>query len=127
MKKPSALIIEDDQNLIFIYSHALQEAGFEIEVAGDGDMALTTLRNAIPDLILLDLHLPKISGKDIIAAIRSDDRLENTRIIVSSGDPLTADQIRHNVDLVLLKPVGFIQLRDLASQLSQSHTPIATE
>lgn len=127
MSKPLAIIIEDDYDLTFIYSSALQEAGFETEVIRDGHAALEELNNSTPDLVLLDLHLPMVSGRDIVQAIKSNERLANTRIIVSSGDSLLADQVKNDVDLLLLKPVSYIQLRDLSSRLNQSMTNMAVK
>ena len=127
MRKPLAIIVEDDYNLTFIYSNALQEAGYATEVVRDGHSALEALDNSTPDLVLLDLHLPSVSGRDIVRTIRSNERLANTRIIVSSGDSLMADQVKNDVDLLLLKPVSYIQLRDLSSRLNQYKTNVAAK
>ena len=116
----TAIVIEDEPDLCIIFRTALQAAGFdEAKVIDDGMAAMTYLDNYIPDLILLDLHLPNVSGAEILHRIRSDERLENIPVIVATADPQMAEELRDDSDLELLKPISFTQLRDLASRLLQ--------
>jgi DNA-binding response OmpR family regulator len=117
MSNPLALIIEDDHKLATIFAEALRAANFEPEVAQDGNVALAKLDVTIPGVVVLDLHLPHVSGKDILTQIRADHRLVKTRVILATADPLLAENMRHQADLVLLKPISFSQLRDLALRL----------
>jgi two-component system cell cycle response regulator DivK len=114
---PLALIIEDEPNLAIIFAEALRAAEFEVEIVHDGQAALVRLAEVIPIIVLLDLHLPYVSGREILAQIRADARLVNTRVILTTADPLMAESVRHRADLVLIKPIGFNQLRDLARRL----------
>ena len=116
-QKPLALVIEDDQKQATVFAQALRMAEYETEIIRDGQEALTRLGEVIPALVVLDLHLPKISGKDIFQQIRADQRLNQTRVMLATADPLFAETLRSKVDLVLLKPISFNQLRDLASRL----------
>ena len=111
-----ALIIEDDPTQQTIFSQALKMAGFTTEVIGHGDQALERLKEVVPKLIILDLHLPKISGDEILDAIRADERLASVPVILATADPLLAETLSDSSDLVLLKPISFNQLRDLASR-----------
>jgi two-component system, cell cycle response regulator DivK len=79
MTNSLALIIEDDEFLAEIFSLTLQEAEFEIEIIRDGRAALSRLAVLTPALVVLDLHLPYISGMDILRQIRADQRLAETR------------------------------------------------
>ena len=63
MNNPFALIIEDDEDLSLIFSEALTAAQFETEVIQDGGSAVARLAETTPDVVVLDLHLPNISGK----------------------------------------------------------------
>jgi CheY-like chemotaxis protein len=110
MSKPFALIIEDDEDLAMIFSGALQEVGFETEIISDGQEAVDQLANIIPAVVVLDLHLPNVPGKDILRQIRADKRLSKTRIILATADTLIASELRAEVDLVLIKPISFDQL-----------------
>ena len=118
-----ALIIEDDNDLAIIFAMALQEAGFETQIVRAGDTALMWLSSSTPDIVVLDLHLPRVSGDAILEQIRADARLDNTKVIITTADPRMAEVIEHKADLVLLKPVGFGQLRDLAARLGFTTPP----
>ena len=114
---PLALIIEDEPDSAVIFSMALQQAGYETEIALDGNEALKRLRMIIPTIVLLDLQLPQVSGKDILQQIRKDSRLAGTKVILATADALRAQSLSESADLILLKPIGFQQLRDLATRL----------
>jgi DNA-binding response OmpR family regulator len=112
-----ALIIEDDANLAKIFSFALQAAEFQTEIIQDGTLALARLAEIIPHLVILDLHLPHHSGQEILRKIRTDARLNQTRVMLTTADARLAESLREEVDLVLLKPISPSQLRDLAKRL----------
>ena len=115
--QPLALLIEDDPDLITIFSMALEDAGFLIESIAEGDAALARLRDVIPSVVVLDLHLPNVSGTQILDSIRADERLSSTRVIIVSADPQLAESVSGKADLVLVKPISYGQLRDLAHRL----------
>jgi DNA-binding response OmpR family regulator len=112
-----ALIIEDDADAATIFSEALQAAEFEAEIIRAGDTALERLAVTTPDVVMLDLHLPRVSGVDVLQHIRTDARLAETRIIVATADSCIAEPFEDDADLVLFKPISFSQLRDLAARL----------
>jgi DNA-binding response OmpR family regulator len=118
MSKPLGLIIEDNADIALIFSEALQASGFETVTIGDGQKALDYLKDEKPHVVILDLHLPNVSGVEILASIRADDRLADVRVLVATADPQLADVVEQQSDLVLQKPVSFNQLRDLASRLA---------
>jgi CheY-like chemotaxis protein len=115
--KPVALIIEDHVDSAVIFSEALKKAGYETETVRTGDMALARLATAVPDLVILDLSLPRVSGPQILDEIRADPRLAQTRVIVATAHPQLADSIRAKVDQVLIKPISYTQLREVVGQL----------
>jgi CheY-like chemotaxis protein len=117
MNMPLALIIEDDADLSTIFAQALQAAEFETEIAEDGQVATTRLNETIPSVVVLDLHLPHVSGRDILDQIRTDPRLKDTRVMLATADPAMAETLRTEADLILIKPISFGQLRDLAKRL----------
>jgi CheY-like chemotaxis protein len=117
MSKPFALIIEDDEDLATIFAEALQAAKFETEIIRDGQEAIARLAETIPVVVVLDLHLPRVSGADVLRQIRADERLAQTRIMVATADSLMAEKLREQADLILLKPISFSQMRDLAARL----------
>jgi two-component system cell cycle response regulator DivK len=117
MNNPLALIIEDDPKLAFVFAEALQMADFETEIVQDGQAALGRLAATTPAIVVLDLHLPHLSGSDILAQIRADERLTQTRVILATADALKAEHLRSEADLVLLKPISLHQLSLLARRL----------
>ena len=117
MNKPLALIVEDEKDLSDIFAEALQHADFNTEAVRDGQTAVNRLGEIVPDLVLLDLHLPNVAGTDILRQIRQDPRLDQTQVIVVTADARSAEFLRTEAELVLVKPVRFSQLRDLASRI----------
>lgn len=79
------LLVEDDPFLIDIYTTKLKEAGFEIEVAKDGQAALKSLNRKKYDLLILDIVLPHIDGWEILRKIRGQDKLKNLPVIILSN------------------------------------------
>lgn len=123
MNNTLALVIEDDEAHADLFLEALQKAGFEVEVIQDGYLALSRLAGTIPSLVILDLHLPHVSGQDILDHIRADVRLAKTRVMVVSADTQMLSMLREKADLTLAKPVSYFQLRELAARLRASDSP----
>ena len=118
-----ALIIEDDADLAIIFAEAIKAAGFETQIIRDGRIALTQLATSAPSIVVLDLHLPNVSGATVLEKIRSDARLTRTLVILTTADARLADMLQTKADLVLVKPISFGQLRDLAARLKSSVSP----
>jgi DNA-binding response OmpR family regulator len=115
-----ALVIEDDYDASVIFAKALEVIGFKTEIISSGEKAVKRLSEVVPQMIVLDLHLPEVIGTDILKRIRADERLSETRVIVATADPRMADVIREQADLVLMKPTTFSQVRDFAARLSSA-------
>ena len=120
MTRKFALIIEDEPDLATIFSEALKAGGFETEMIHDGQEALDRLKEVIPVVVVLDLNLPSVSGPDILKNIRADARLENTKVLVTTADASFAEALGDEPDLVLLKPISFMQLRMMAERLAHT-------
>ena len=117
MTKHFALIIEDDRDIAEIFDLSLAGIGFKTEVVREGQTALDRLAEIVPDLVVLDIHLPGVPGDDILKYIRADERLSKIRVMLVTADAARAEVLREDSDLVLLKPVSPLQLRTLASRL----------
>lgn len=120
MSDKFALIIEDEADLATIFSEALRAGGFDTEIIQDGAVAVERLKVVVPVVVVLDLHLPHVAGPDILRQIRSDERLQKTRVLVATADASMAETLLDDADLVLLKPISFAQLRMMAERLAQS-------
>jgi CheY-like chemotaxis protein len=115
--QPQALIVEDDEKLAVIFTQALKQAAFDTETARNGREAQARLAVLVPAVVVLDLHLPDVSGGTLLQDIRADPRLAKTQVILATADAAMADVYEDQADLVLIKPVSFSQLRDLATRL----------
>lgn len=118
-----ALIIEDDEDLANIFAEALRGVDFEVEHVADGKKAQERLLTGTPPyLILLDMHLPHVSGGELLTNIlKKDERFEKTMVIITTADARMGDAYRDQVDFVLIKPISFVQLRDLTKRLKPQH------
>jgi DNA-binding response OmpR family regulator len=119
MTKPTVFVVEDDSKLNKIAVITLQ-ADFEIESFMDGDTAVQRLDETAPSLVVLDLNIPGMPGRDILKKIRSDERFIHTRVILTTADERQAETLTEEADIVLLKPVSPGQLRELALRLKSN-------
>lgn len=117
MSTPLIFVVEDDPKLNKIITFTLQ-ANFEIETCTDGGAAMERLKQITPDIVILDLNLPGISGREILEYIRMDARLARTRVILTTADERQAETLTNDADIVLLKPVSPTQLREMALRMS---------
>lgn len=118
MSTPYAFIIEDDETLAELFSITLQQAGFETFIAPDGQRALQRLHFTAPDLIVLDLHLSKVSAQLVLAYIRTNDRLCQIPVFLATAHTPLAEMLATKSDIVLLKPVRLTQLRLSAQRVA---------
>lgn len=114
---PQALIVEDNEAQCEIFTQAVTAAGYRVTCLRDGAQALEHLQTHTPRLIVLDLHIPGLGGPALARAIRSLPHLRQTRLILATADDRMAETLRDLSDLVLLKPISYTQLRDLAARL----------
>ena len=98
-----ALSVEDDDSIYTLLQVAFLEVAndFELSRASDGEQALAYLRKLHPyrnvprpDLILLDLNLPRIDGSEVLAAIRRDERLNSIPVVVFTSSSLDSDRAK---------------------------------
>ena len=86
MARPIALIVEDNREYTMIATRLLENEGFEVVAAGDGETGIAQARARRPEVILLDLSLPGIDGFDSLHCIQAADQLATVRI---NGPPLS--------------------------------------
>jgi CheY-like chemotaxis protein len=100
------LFVEDDPIIIQVYRPALAKAGFRVEVAGDGLAAMRIALQLRPDLVLLDVMMPKVDGLYVLKYLRSRPELKHTKVVVLSDASLAdagKDTVAQNPDRVFLK------------------------
>ena len=86
----TVLIVEDEQSMQRALKSKLEHAGYAVHTAVDGEEALASLRGTKPDLVLLDLIMPKVDGISVLRQMKADDGLRSVPVVIltnlSSGD-----------------------------------------
>jgi DNA-binding response OmpR family regulator len=103
---PKILIVEDELALRDVYATRLQAEGYQVVLASNGEEALATAVSERPDIILLDVMMPKISGFDVLDIIRTTPEIANTRVIMLTALSEETDRERGEklgVDRYLVK------------------------
>jgi len=117
MHNQLAIVVEDEQDLALIFAHALADVGFRPEIFYDGGPALSRLFEVVPAIVVLDINLPNITGEEVMELLRTDERLADVESIIVTGNPNKAQTYRNIANFVLVKPIGYSDLRDLAQRL----------
>ncbi len=101
------LIIDDDENILHTLETVLQEAGYEVLATADGPQGIELFKEKAPDLVLLDLALPSISGLEVLKKIRELDTEAKVLIITGYGSEESSRvAVRYGAVGFLTKPVG---------------------
>lgn len=95
MSKNKILIVEDDQFLADAYQSKLDKGDFDIEIAMDGQEAMEKIKNSPPDLIVLDLIMPKKDGYFVIDQLKDDTKLSKIPIIVVSNLDVSNNDLKN--------------------------------
>ena len=81
----TVLVVEDEPNIVESLRFLMKKAGFVVRVARDGNTALRTIESEIPDLVLLDIMMPRRDGYEVCRAIRANPDWKDVRIIMLSA------------------------------------------
>jgi DNA-binding response OmpR family regulator len=81
-KTPSILIVDDEPNILLSLQFLMKKSGYEVRTAKDGEEALAEVVRAAPDLILLDVMMPKIDGFSVCERIRANPQWAGVRVIM---------------------------------------------
>ena len=111
--RPRILIVEDDESCAAMYRHALRFAGFDVDVADDGLVALLTLEQRRPALIVLDLALPHLDGKSVLTEITARPELHDIPVVIVTGSDTTVPASR--AAAILRKPCDPDRLVDVVA------------
>lgn len=78
----SVLVVDDEPNIMLSLEYLMKRAGYEVRLARDGEEALASVTAMPPDLVLLDVNIPKRNGYEVCQAIRANPDLKNVRILM---------------------------------------------
>jgi CheY-like chemotaxis protein len=100
----TVLICDDEPSLRELIRVSL-DGGYQFLEADDGEQSLELARRARPDVVILDMMMPRRSGLEVLTAIRKDKNLAATRVIVLTAQPFARDEaLREGADIVMVKP-----------------------
>jgi len=107
------LVVDDEPDLVRILQFGLQSAGYVVESASDGQEGLKKAREVKPDIILLDLMLPKLDGYKICRLLKFDERFKQIPIIILSARTQEGDQalaLEMGANRFVTKPYNFSEI-----------------
>ncbi|MBN1681119.1 MAG: response regulator [Anaerolineae bacterium] len=112
------LVVEDDDDLRYLYDMMLSRQGYEVDIVESASQAIATLTNQLYDLILLDLNMPGAPGTRLIEFTRDDIRLKNIPIVViSANDRWQKRVLDMGVKHFVVKPVTMQRLIEVTDHI----------
>ncbi len=118
MKTPhKVLIVDDEPNIVMSLDYLFRRKGYEVFVGRDGEEALALLNDHSPDLLLLDIMMPKVNGYEVCEYVRSTERLAACKVVFMSAKSKEADiekGLALGADLYVPKPFS---TRDLMKKV----------
>ena len=110
-------IAEDNPDARAIFTTAF-DSSFLVHAVADGREALDSLHNMTPDVLVLDVNLPRVSGLEVLRRVRQDAALQKVKVVLVTGNAQVRSQPGVELaDLLLLKPVDVFELRTLIERL----------
>jgi CheY-like chemotaxis protein len=121
-RRPLILVVDDEPDILFVTKTRIQMSGYDVAEAVDGEMALEKIEELHPDLVLLDLKMPKLNGYQVCKTVKADPNLRNTVIVVcSASSSLSLSPERRSLeigaDAYIRKPYDVKKLLDEISRL----------
>jgi len=113
--RPRVLVVDDEPDLVRILEFGLKAAGYAVDTASDGQDGLKKARELKPDIILLDLMLPKLDGYKVCRLLKFDERYKHIPIVILSARTQEGDQtLAHEMgaNRFLTKPYEFAEILD---------------
>jgi PleD family two-component response regulator len=107
------LVVDDDPDIARFVEVNLRSVGYDVSVAGDGEEALVKAEELHPDLVLLDVMMPRVDGFEVAQRLRRNPRTANTNIIMLTAKALSSDKVlglTSGADDYIIKPFDPIEL-----------------
>ena len=120
MKKPNILLVDDEVDFVEMISMRLRASGYEVAALYEGESVLNTISHQRPDLVILDLMLPKVDGYTVCAAMKKNADFRNIPVIIlTAKDPSSEAQMTGEsaADACLIKPFDPKELLDKIKEL----------
>lgn len=121
--KRKILIADDEQNIVISLEFLMKREGYEVTVANDGEEAIQRIRDGRPDLVLLDVMMPKKSGFDVCQEVRADPTLAAMRILMLTAkgrDTEVTKGLALGADAYMTKPFSTKELVEKVRSLLEA-------
>jgi CheY-like chemotaxis protein len=116
----SILLADDEQFIVVAYRDGLERAGYKVSVAHNGEEALELLKTMTPDIVLLDLIMPKVSGFEVLQAMKQDENLKNIPVLVLTNLSQGSDEAEaRSLGVVDFMVKADVSLKDLLAKLEE--------
>ncbi len=119
-KKKTVIIVEDEREAADMFAEMMRVTGFDVHSLYSSTPAISTISAEKPDLVILDIMMPDISGLEVLRYMRRDPALKEIPVILVSAKSMPAD-IQEGMDAgasnYLTKPIGFLELKEAVEAL----------
>ncbi|MCG8490162.1 MAG: response regulator, partial [Sneathiellales bacterium] len=116
----TVLVVEDEPNIVLSLQFIMRQAGFTVRIASDGEQAIRAIEDYVPDLVLLDIMLPKQDGFSVCEMIRNNPDCSDVKIIMLSAKSRDADRekaLELGADEFVTKPFSTRNLGETVRKL----------
>ncbi|HXF84617.1 MAG TPA: response regulator [Anaerolineales bacterium] len=126
MTQKTVMIIEDEEDAAELFAEMMRVSGFRVNKTSASAPALSMMKADKPDVVLLDIMMPEVSGLDILRAMRRDPELAAIPVIVISAKSMPTDiknSMEAGASTYLTKPVGYQDLKEAVERALGLHPP----
>ena len=124
----TVIVVEDEPDAAELFAEMMRVSGFRVLKTYSSTPAIALISKEQPDVVILDIMMPDISGLEVLRFMRRDPQLQDTPVIVVSARSMPSDikeGLEAGATIYLTKPVGYLDLKksvDLVMQEGQSHS-----
>jgi len=114
------LVVDDEVHIVNILKFNLKKSGYDVITAANGEEALNLISSEMPDLILCDVMMPKVTGFEVCQKIKSDEKLRNIPFILLTAKGQEVDRdigLKYGADLYLTKPFSPKNIVDKVAEI----------
>ncbi len=119
----SILVVDDEPNIVLSLEFLMTQAGYEVSTAADGEAALQRIEAAPPDLVLLDVNIPKRNGYEVCETIRSNPNWDRVRVVMITAKGRDVERekgLALGADDYIIKPFSTHEVVDKVAEVLAS-------
>ncbi len=114
------LVVDDEPNIVLSLEFLMTQAGYEVSTAADGEAALQCIESAPPDLVLLDVNIPKRNGYEVCETIRTNPKWEGVRVVMITAKGRDVERekgLALGADDYIIKPFSTHEVVDKVAEV----------